>query len=165
MRIRPARPDDEADLLRVEQETWTTASSPVAPPVWDGTQAFFRPDRGPAGFVVAEVDGSVVGYVALHQVMDVPAHQHVLTIDGLGVRADARGHGIGRALVAAAVEVARTRGARRVTLRVLGPNLAARRVYEQCGFEGEGEGVQAEEFLLDGRLVDDVLMARRLVGP
>ncbi len=160
MRIRPARHDDEPDLLLVEQETWTTASSPVAPPVWDGTQVFFRPDRGPDGFLVAEVDDRVVGYVAVHQAMVEPAHEHVLTIDGFGVRSQAQGRGVGRALVEAAVAVARERGGRRLTLRVLGPNVAARRVYERCGFEVEG--VQVEEFLLDGRFVDDVLMARRL---
>lgn len=160
MRIRPARPEDEPDLLLVEQETWTTASSPVAPPAWDGSQVFFRPDRGPDGFLVAEVDGRVVGYVAVHQAMAIPAHEHVLTIDGLGVRSQAQGRGVGRALVEAAAGVARERGARRLTLRVLGSNTAARRVYERCGFEVEG--VQVEEFYLDGRFVDDVLMARRL---
>jgi RimJ/RimL family protein N-acetyltransferase len=41
---------------------------------------------------------------------------------------------------------------------VLGPNAAARALYESCGFTVEG--VLREEFLLDGQYVDDVLMAR-----
>ena len=44
------------------------------------------------------------------------------------------------------------------SLRVLGENDAARRLYERAGYEVEG--VLRGEFHLDGRDVDDVLMAR-----
>ena len=40
--------------------------------------------------------------------------------------------------------------------------MAARRLYESCGFTAEG--VLREEFFLGGRYVDDVLMACMLVG-
>jgi RimJ/RimL family protein N-acetyltransferase len=46
-------------------------------------------------------------------------------------------------------------------LRVLGPNKAARQLYATCGFATEG--VLREEFLLNGRYVDDILMARCLI--
>jgi ribosomal protein S18 acetylase RimI-like enzyme len=46
----------------------------------------------------------------------------------------ARGHGLARALVAAAVDWARDRGARTVTLRVAADNAVARGVYESLGF-------------------------------
>jgi RimJ/RimL family protein N-acetyltransferase len=48
-----------------------------------------------------------------------------------------------------------------MTLRVLGHNLAARRLYERCGFTVEG--VFPEEFLIDGHYVDDIAMGRRLL--
>ena len=60
----------------------------------------------------------------------------------------------------AAVEEARRRGATKLSLRVLGHNQGARRVYERCGFHVEG--VLTGEFVLDGVAVDDVLMARTL---
>ena len=63
-------------------------------------------------------------------------------------------------LVLAALEEARRRGARSVTLRILAPNGAARRLYERCGFHVQG--VLREEFLLRGRYVDDVLMRHDL---
>ena len=65
------------------------------------------------------------------------------------------------ALVRAAVQEARDRGARRITLRVLGHNTPARALYESEGFVVEG--VQPEEFFLGGRYVDDVLMGRSLL--
>jgi ribosomal protein S18 acetylase RimI-like enzyme len=46
----------------------------------------------------------------------------------------ARGHGLARPLVAAAVEWARDRGVRTVTLRVAADNAVARGVYESLGF-------------------------------
>jgi ribosomal protein S18 acetylase RimI-like enzyme len=76
------------------------------------------------------------------------------------VAEEARGLGAGRALLRAAVEEARRQGARRITLRVLGHNTPARRLYESEGFVVEG--VQPEEFFLDGAYVDDVLMGRSL---
>jgi RimJ/RimL family protein N-acetyltransferase len=50
----------------------------------------------------------------------------------------------------------------RITLRVLSTNPAARRLYESCGFVVEG--VLRGEFLLEGREVDDVLMAWSVGG-
>ena len=81
-------------------------------------------------------------------------------IQGLAVAAEARGAGVGRALVRAAVEHARKAGARRMTLRVLGHNAPARALYESEGFMVEG--VLPEEFLLDGKYVDDILMGQAL---
>jgi hypothetical protein len=53
-------------------------------------------------------------------------------------------------------------GARKLTLRVLGSNVRARRLYESCGFLVEG--VLRAEFFLGGRYVDDVLMTRILIA-
>jgi len=45
----------------------------------------------------------------------------------------------------------------RVVGYVLAPDASARRLYESCGFVVEG--VLRDEFVLDGRPVDDLLMA------
>ena len=63
-------------------------------------------------------------------------------------------------LVEAAVEEARQRGARKVVLRVLGTNERARSLFERCGFEIEA--FLREEYLIDGRYIDEVWMARRV---
>jgi ribosomal protein S18 acetylase RimI-like enzyme len=156
--IRPATADDGDGLADLDQLTWSSLSSPApAPP--PGTP-FFGDRAIPEDVIVADAGGAVVGYVHVGRGFPVPSHAHVLTIHGLAVDPARRGEGIARRLVAAAVAEARARGARRLTLRVLGPNAAARAVYETNGFVVEG--VLRGEFHLDGRDVDDVLMARDL---
>lgn len=156
--LRTARAGDEAALAELDERTWTTAVSPApAPP--PGTP-FFDEGTHPEDVLVAEHDGVVAGYVRLDDGFPIPAHDHVRVIGGLAVDPDRRRLGIARQLVDAAVAEARRRGARKVTLRVLGHNSGARRVYEGCGFVVEG--VLRAEFHVDGTDVDDVLMARRL---
>ena len=93
----------------------------------------------------------------LGQALPIAASRHVLEIKGLSVSVAHRRRGVGRALVLAAIAAAREAGALRLTLRVLSHNTDARSLYAACGFEVEG--VLRGYFLLDGRYVDDVLMA------
>lgn len=57
-----------------------------------------------------------------------------LLMDGIVVRADSRGRGIGTALLRGVVEVARATGARTIRLDVVDTNPGARRLYERLGF-------------------------------
>jgi ribosomal protein S18 acetylase RimI-like enzyme len=157
MNVRPANENDDAALLAIDTATWTPAVSPAPAPA-DRTSFF---SDGTDGYLVAEVDGVVSGYVSLHQNIPLPSHTHVLEINGLAVSPEAQGRGVGQHLVEAAVRAAAQQGATKVTLRVLGPNTSARRLYERCGFAVEG--VLRGEFILDGHPVDDVLMARHLM--
>jgi len=159
--VRPATTDDDAALLEIDHATWSPRWSPGGAPDRERDLAFFRDQHGgPEGFLVGEVDGAVVGYVALHPAGELASHAHVRIIDGLGVLPSAQGRGVGEALVRAAVERARAEGAAKVTLRVLGTNPAARRLYERCGFVVEG--VLRGEFVIDGSPVDDLWMAIHL---
>lgn len=156
--IRTARAEDEEPLRLLDRATWSYTHAVTPPP--EPGEPFFRDTSGPADHLVAELGGRVVGYVRLGFPTPLPANAHVRQIRGLAVAEEARGLGVGRALVRAAVEDARERGFRRITLRVLGHNTAARGLYESEGFVVEG--VQPQEFLLDGTYADDVLMGRSL---
>ena len=153
--VRPASLADEAALADIDRVTWTAETSPA--PVPPEGRAFFDERTDPADVLVAEVDGEVAGYVKLGLATPLPASAHVRTISGVAVDPARMRMGIGRALIDAAAAEARARGATRLTLRVLGPNEGARRLYESAGFVVEG--VQRGEFFLDGAYVDDVLMA------
>ncbi|MFC5955695.1 GNAT family N-acetyltransferase [Streptomyces pratens] len=158
--LRPARPADEGELALLDRATWSSLHT-VSPPPQPPYDSFFGERSGPGDHIVAERDGRVVGYVRLGFPTPHASNRHVRQIHGLAVAEEARGAGVGRALVRAAVQEARDRGARRITLRVLGHNTTARVLYESEGFVVEG--VQPEEFFLGGRYVDDVLMGRSLL--
>ena len=160
MSIRAARPEDEAALRPIDRATWTADVSPA--PTTGSSEPFFDDGTCLDDVLVAEVDGAVLGYVRLDQTGPLPSHAHVLTINGLAVSPEHQRQGIGLALVQAALEEARRRGARKVSLRVLAPNARARRLYERCGFVQEG--VLRREFLLNDELVDDLLLACHLDG-
>jgi RimJ/RimL family protein N-acetyltransferase len=104
----------------------------------------------------------VAGYVVVQPATPLPGNAHVHGIAGLAVAPGARGRGVASALLAAAGRHARERGARKLSLRVLSTNEAALRLHERLGFRREA--TLREEPLVNGRYVDDVLMARLLGG-
>ncbi|GAA2721528.1 GNAT family N-acetyltransferase [Actinocorallia aurantiaca] len=158
VRIRKALPRDEKRLAELDRLTWAPENS-VMPRPSPGGHVYDR-FHLPEHFLVAELGDRVVGYLRMVQPVLQPSGAHVRQIQGLGVDPEARGLGVGRLLLEAAVAEAGRQGARKLTLRVLSGNTAARRLYERTGFTVEG--VLREEFLVEGRLVDDVLMARFL---
>ena len=88
--------------------------------------------------IVAEVDGSIVGFLTFE-----PHGSASAEITWMAVRADRRRRGIGRALVARADELLREIGARFVFVLTLGPSVpddaedgyeGTRRFYEAAGF-------------------------------
>ncbi len=158
--IRLADHDDDRALAAIDRAAWSPLGSPGARPADD--RPFFDARTAPGDVLVGLLDGRVAGYATLAPATPLPSGAHVLTLNGVAVEQRARRAGVGRALVAAAAAEARARGARRLTLRVLADNEPARRLYESLGFVVEG--VQRQEFLLDGRYVDDVLMALDLTA-
>ncbi|MFJ4712164.1 GNAT family N-acetyltransferase [Streptomyces sp. NPDC088785] len=158
-RIRFAAQDDEDALGRLDRATWSPLHA-VLPAPRPPYPPFFSDRFGPRDHIVAELDGALVGYVRVGYPTGLVANAHVRQIQGLAVADAARGRGVGRMLVRAAVGLARRQGARRITLRVLGHNAPARALYASEGFVVEG--VLPEEFLLEGGYVDDVFMGRAL---
>jgi len=156
--IRHATAEDEPRLVEIDALTWSPRVNPGPRPE---EPVFFRPQLTPEDTLVAVVDGRVAGYAIVAPPTPFPASAHVQMLRGLAVDPDCQGRGVGRALVDAAVAEAAARGAVKIWLRVLATNDVALRLYAAAGFETEG--VLRDEFLLDGRTVDDHLLARRLV--
>jgi ribosomal protein S18 acetylase RimI-like enzyme len=154
--VRRAAVGDAAALAAIDEATWSSLMTPA--PALPPGRAFFA-ETAPDDVLVAEADGLVVGYVHLSNPTPLEANRHVLEIRGLAVTPRCQRTGVGRALLDAAVDEARRRGCRKLRLRVLVTNVAARALYDAAGFVVEG--VLREEFRIDGAFVDDVLMARR----
>ncbi|RZB14202.1 GNAT family N-acetyltransferase [Streptomyces sp. F001] len=160
--IRHALYEDEEALARLDRATWSPLHA-VQPRPRPPYEPFFNDRFGPLDHLVAELAGrgdAVIGYIRLGLPTPLECNAHVRQIQGLAVAEEARGAGVARALLRAAQDEARRQGARRITLRVLGHNTPARKLYESEGFVVEG--VLPEEFFIDGAYVDDVLMGRSL---
>ncbi len=159
--VRAAVADDETALAALDRRAWSPVHS-VQPRPEPPYATFFTDRNLPEHILVAETGGYPVGYLRLVAAIPLASNAHVRQIQGLAVDERARGRGVARALLAAAYERARQAGATRITLRVLGPNTPARRLYESEGFTVEG--VLPGEFLIEGSYVDDVLMGRGLTA-
>lgn len=96
-----------------------------------------RPGRD-AGWI-AELDGDRVGSVLCVREDERTAHLRLLLVDPA-----ARGHGVGRRLVARCVDFAREAGYARLVLWTNEPLAAARRLYLDAGFTLTGEETHTE---------------------
>jgi ribosomal protein S18 acetylase RimI-like enzyme len=100
-------------------------------------------------------DGTPVGTATGAEYEADPGAGHVYA---MWVAPDARGAGVGRALVEAVARWARGRGCTRLVLTVTESNVGARRFYEACGFADTGE----REMLREGAETRTVVMTRPL---
>lgn len=87
----------------------------------------------PEGFIVAEINGFVVGYVA-----GFLASIDTVRIFSLGVYPAYQSRGVGSSLLKRIIDVFREMGASRIVLEVRAGNIKARRFYEMHGFRKTG---------------------------
>lgn len=78
-----------------------------------------------------------------------------LRVAGMGIVADQRGLGLGRALLESAVAIGRTTGADRLTLEVISANRAALGLYESCGFRPQRNLLGHERAALPASAADE----------
>jgi RimJ/RimL family protein N-acetyltransferase len=118
-----------------------------------------RVDRGPLG---AFVNGELVGLIGLGR-EDKKKLAHKGMVWGLYVAPQARGQGIGRALLSEVVSFARSvDGLRKLNLSVNARNEVAIRLYEAQGFLVFGR--EPESMLINGELHEEIHMCLRLTN-
>lgn len=101
--------------------------------------------------------GALVGLAGLRR-QNGPKSRHRAGVWGMYVAPEARGHGVGRALMDALIAHARTLpGLERLTLGVEGGNQAARALYHAVGFVTYG--IEPQAYKLDGEYWDSELMS------
>jgi len=121
--------------------------------------AVFRAADGRAGiYLVATIDGAVCGTATFTRGRR-PKMCHVVTL-GVALGRTARGVGLGTAMMRAGTDWARSVGARKMTLGVFATNARAIRLYRRLGFRVEGR--LRDQAVVEGRPVDELLMARWL---
>jgi ribosomal-protein-alanine N-acetyltransferase len=123
LHVRQAEPEDLLAVQRIERASF--------PSPWP--YSAFERFLGQPGFLVAEEDDGLVGYV----VADIIAShgRPVGHVKNLAVHPDRRGEGVGTTLLSRAMTVLTGGGVDSVKLEVRASNDAARELYEQFGFE------------------------------
>ena len=110
-------------------------------------------------FLVAQVDGQVVGFARVSPYTDRCVYAGVGE-HGVYVDAAARGHGLGRRLLEALARAAEDRGLYKLTSRVFTTNAPSLAAHRAAAFEEVG--VQRRHGRLDGEWKDCVLVERLL---
>ncbi len=110
--------------------------------LWRSDAAMFerwRTGEAPECFVhVAEDEAQkVIGFTLTSLRPELLSHEPSAHLEAIAVGEGAEGLGVGQALLAAAEDEARVKGARTITLHVFGVNTRARDFYEKSGYDGE----------------------------
>jgi len=155
--IRPVRPEDAEAVHQIRRQPSVVRYTMGLPSTRLGDVRRRIEGSGADDHVlVAEIDGELVGMAGLH--VRGSKQRHVGDV-GIMVGDAYQGRGVGRALMAALLELADSHlGLVRVELEVVSENAAAIHLYQSLGFEREG--LKRSAFMVDGRLADLVVMGR-----
>lgn len=111
--------------------------------------------------LVAERDTAIAGWGSLNVFNPRPAYRFVADFS-VYVASEARGTGVGTALMAALIELATALDYHKLVLAAFPFNEAGMRLYRRFGFREVG--IYREQGFLDDRWVDVIIMERMLDG-
>ncbi|MCM3442701.1 N-acetyltransferase family protein [Metabacillus halosaccharovorans] len=155
--VRLSKESDFEQLLEIDNRIWNSTTTPAIIK-WNSVSEYKQ--RNPEGSqLVALVNGKVAGYLGFHLPTPLNTNQHVLEID-IAVDMHFQGSGVGRSLLLNAENIFKEKGIKKLSLRVLETNSGAIRFYQKCGFREQGKLIN--EFFIDGKYVNDLLMYKLL---
>lgn len=157
MRIRPLTAADWPSVRRIYLEGIASghATFETEAPEWETWDA----GRHPECRIVAEEGGAVIGFAAVSPTSKRPVYAGVVEVM-VYVAEDARGEGVGTALLHALVEASEATGMWTLVAGIFPENTASIQAHERVGFRVIGTRERIGRFH-DGRWRDTVLMERR----
>ncbi len=105
--------------------------------------------------LVADKNKEIVGVLTIQR-GSYRKNSHTGTL-GIAIRKDFRQQGLGKKMMTAGLEWAKTSGIKKVNLEVFSTNLRAISLYKSLGFVEEGR--KKCQFLINNEYVDDILMS------
>jgi phosphinothricin acetyltransferase len=159
--IRAAEDRDLQAILDIynEQVLNSTATFDIEPRSLEAQREWVKQFAPPYVLLVAENDGGAVGWGCLHPFGAKPGYRFTAE-NSVYIRSDARGSGIGKALLVALIEAGTTNGFHTIIARIAGDNPTSVRLHESLGFVVIGnEREVGQKF---GRWIDVVIMQRML---
>ena len=135
MRIRPARAEEIPELIAAYE--WLFAPPGSKPAVWDPERAAERLreaiEAESAEVVVAEQDGAIAGFFTIYDDIHSVRFGRRAWVEDLAVDPERRSQGIGKALIAAALDWAREHDCSHMELDSGLGRVDAHRFYEREG--------------------------------
>ena len=133
--VRDATEADLPAILDIYNEAIlnTTATFDIEPKTLDERRRWFRETQHPHGIIVAEEGGEVLAWGALRTFRTKPAYRFTAE-NSVYVHARHRGRGIGRAVLARLVEMARERRFHSIIAGIAEENPASERLHAAFGF-------------------------------
>ena len=119
--IRTMTKDDIDDVYKVEEDCFAD--------LWSKEAIRQELKNNLARYIVAEIDGKVVGYVGVWFVLD---EGHITNV---AVHSDYRGNKIGDKLIKELVELCKENNMSAITLEVRVSNIVAQNLYKKYGFK------------------------------
>ncbi len=142
--VRPATRTDEAAILEIlpRLADFNLPESRNPDHLWQGDAAMLAEwasgSRTDMNVFVAEDDSAcIVGSSIVSLREELLSHEPSAHLEVLVLAKSAEGQGLGKRLIAAAEEYAKSHGAITMTLHVFDSNNRARSLYEKCGFNAE----------------------------
>lgn len=160
--VRPAIPDDAAEIAHVHVESWQSAYQGLVPQrILDGLSierrtAFWSGrlvEPGETRTWVGERDGRVVGFVGTGRSTDPDLPADTAAVESIYLLPQVRGLGLGRLLLWTATSDLVDRDFSSASLWVLTANDRARRFYEAAGWSPDGT---AQMLDFDGTGVEEL---------
>lgn len=165
MHVREATPSDSARLVALVRTLYEQTSFMLFEPdeftITEEQQARRMEEvaRSESGVMfVCEADDELIGVVFGNRGIARRTRHSIYIV--IGVLQAWVGRGVGRALLEALENWARSRGLHRLELTVDVDNRRAIALYEKCGFEREG--VKRHSRRVDGRYSDELYMSKLL---
>jgi len=135
MQIRQTRPGDEADLAFLLEDHERHYGHKAPPGSGNAGAAFLTGGGTPC--LVADDDGTLVGFAILNPYFPGPRLTHGLFLKELYVTASARSKGVGEKLIEGIRALARERGDTRVIWTTGEQNAGSQRFYDRLGMRRE----------------------------
>lgn len=155
--IRESKQSDFQELMDIDNLVFDNSNTPALTH-WQSIEEYSK-HYSPNSQFVAIIDDKVAGYIGYTNPTGLKSNSHVIEIY-IAVHPDFQKMGVGSELLNYITSWGRQKGYKKVSLRVLSTNETAIPFYISNGFKAQGRLLN--EFLLDGKLVDDILMYKML---
>lgn len=157
MELRLAESGDREAIRAIynREVVGSTVTFDLVPRTPEDQDAWMAAHQGVYPVIVADEDGTVVGFASLSPYRPRPAYSTTVE-DSIYVAATHRGQGVGRALLSEITRLAKVHGFHTVIGRVVGHHEASIALHEACGFRLIG--VEVEVGRKFGRWLDVALM-------